>query len=54
MILCFCSLLENRKIVELSIRIKLGINSMYNVRYFVMVNYIVFYIVINLYENKGL
>lgn len=27
---------------------------MYNVRYFVMVNNIVFYIVINLYDIKGL
>lgn len=54
MILCSCSLLENRKTAELSIRIKLGINSMHNVRYPAMANYIVFYIVINLHENKGL
>lgn len=54
MILCSCNLLENRKSAELSIRIKLGINSMHNVRYSAMANYIVFYIVINLHENKGL
>lgn len=54
MILCSCSLLENRKTAELSIRIKLGINSMHNVRYPAMANYIVFYIVIYLHENKGL
>lgn len=53
-ILCSCNLLENRKTAELSIRIKLGINSMHNVQYPAMANYIVFYIVINLHENKGL
>lgn len=43
-----------KKTAELSIRIKLGINSMHNVRYPAMANNIVFYIVINLHDIKGL
>lgn len=50
----FLQFVRKQKNAELSIRIKLGINSMHNVQYPAMANYIVFYIVINLHENKGL